>query len=96
MKTNYTVKNFRVFDKNGATVEFAPLTFLVGCNSSGKSSIVKSLTLLKTFFKNKFDKDEGRKKFKEFLNENHYWLSREWAYKNVKPRIIAEKYIESL
>ena len=57
MKTNYTVKNFRVFDKNGATVEFAPLTFLVGCNSSGKSSIVKSLTLLKTFFKNKFDKD---------------------------------------
>lgn len=57
METNYTIKNFRVFDKKGVTVEFAPLTFLVGCNSSGKSSIVKSLTLLKTFFKNKFDKD---------------------------------------
>lgn len=57
MKTKYTIKDFRVFDKNGVTVDFAPLTFLVGCNSSGKSSIVKSLTLLKTFFKNKFDKD---------------------------------------
>lgn len=55
MKTNYSIKNFRVFDKKGVTVEFAPLTFLVGCNSSGKSSIVKSLSLLKTFFMNKFD-----------------------------------------
>lgn len=31
-------------------MEIAPLTFLVGCNSSGKSSIVKSLMLLKSFF----------------------------------------------
>lgn len=57
MKTKYTIKNFRVFDKKGATVEFAPLTFLVGCNSSGKSSIVKSLSLLKTFFMNDFSKE---------------------------------------
>ncbi len=57
MKTKYTIKNFRVFDKNGVTVDFAPLTFLVGCNSSGKSSIVKSLTLLRAFFKNEFDLD---------------------------------------
>lgn len=57
MKTNYTIKNFRVFDKNGVTVEIAPLTFLVGCNSSGKSSIVKSLSLLKTLFRNDFDRE---------------------------------------
>ena len=57
MKTNYTIKNFRVFDKKGVTVEISPRTFLVGCNSSGKSSIVKSLTLLKSFFGHKFDKD---------------------------------------
>lgn len=57
MKTNFTIKNFRVFDNNGATVEIAPLTFLVGCNSSGKSSIVKALTLLKTFLQQKHDKD---------------------------------------
>ena len=50
MKTIYTIKNFRVFDQKGVTVEISPLTFLVGCNSSGKSSIVKSLSLLKTFF----------------------------------------------
>ena len=26
MKTNYTIKNFRVFDKKGVTVEISPLT----------------------------------------------------------------------
>lgn len=51
MNTRYTIKNFRVFDSEGVTVEIAPLTFLVGCNSSGKSSIVKSLSLLKSFFR---------------------------------------------
>lgn len=58
METSYTIKNFRVFDKKGVTVEIAPLTFLVGCNSSGKSSIVKSLSLLKTFFQHKFNHDD--------------------------------------
>ena len=50
MKTNYTIKNFRAFDRKGAQIEISPLTYLVGCNSSGKSSIVKSLFLLKEFF----------------------------------------------
>ncbi len=53
MKTNYTIKNFRAFDRKGAQIEISPLTFLVGCNSSGKSSFVKSLFLLKEFFERK-------------------------------------------
>ena len=39
-------------------MEIAPLTFLVGCNSSGKSSIVKSLMLLKSFFHQERSKDK--------------------------------------
>ena len=46
MNIVYTIKNFRVFDKNGATMPIKPLTILTGCNSSGKSSIVKSFHLL--------------------------------------------------
>lgn len=46
MDTKYTLKNFRVFDEQGATFEMAPLTILTGCNSSGKSSMTKSLMLL--------------------------------------------------
>lgn len=46
MNPTYTIKNFRVFDEQGATFEMAPLTILTGCNSSGKSSMTKSLMLL--------------------------------------------------
>ena len=51
MKTNLTIKNFRVFDENGVTIELNPITILTGCNSSGKSSIVKALLLLDSFLK---------------------------------------------
>lgn len=51
MKTNLTVKNFRVFDENGVTFELNPITILTGCNSSGKSSIVKAVLLLDEYLK---------------------------------------------
>jgi len=51
MNTDYTIKNFRVFDSKGATIPLRPITILTGCNSSGKSSIVKSMVLLDTFLK---------------------------------------------
>lgn len=42
MYTDYTVKNFRIFDEEGATIPLRPVTLLTGCNNTGKSSIVKS------------------------------------------------------
>jgi len=49
MRTNYSIKNFRTFNQGGALFKLSPITFLTGCNSSGKSSIVKSLMLLDDF-----------------------------------------------
>ena len=46
MNTQFTVKNFRNFDAEGATFELAPIIILTGCNSAGKSSVVKALMLL--------------------------------------------------
>ena len=47
----FSLKNFRVFDHNeGATFNIAPITILTGCNSSGKSSVVKAMLLLRDFF----------------------------------------------
>lgn len=43
--------------------------------------------------KKKFDIDDAKKTINKSLNINYYYNSREWPYKNVKPRIIAEKYI---
>ena len=49
MNNNYSIKNFRVFDKNGVTIPIKPLTILTGCNSSGKSSVVKSMVLFDAY-----------------------------------------------
>ena len=51
MRTTLGLKNFRIFDGKGAGVHINPLTILTGCNSSGKSSIVKALILLNEFLK---------------------------------------------
>lgn len=47
-KTNpiFSLKNFRSFGEEGADFELAPITVLTGCNSAGKSSLVKALMLL--------------------------------------------------
>ena len=42
----FSIDNFRVFDKPNV-FEFAPITLITGPNNSGKSSLVKSLLMLK-------------------------------------------------
>ena len=49
MYTDFTLKNFRVFDEEGINIPLRPITILTGCNNSGKSSITKALCLLKDF-----------------------------------------------
>lgn len=43
--------------------------------------------------KKSLDLDAAREKITACLKENYYWDYREWPYKNVKPRIIAEPYL---
>lgn len=43
--------------------------------------------------KNKFDKKEAKRKINHCLKRNYFLNYREWPYKNVQPRIIAEKYM---
>lgn len=49
MNNDYIIRNFRVFDEEGVTIPIKPITMLTGCNSSGKSSIVKSMVLLNSY-----------------------------------------------
>ena len=44
--------------------------------------------------KSKLNKEKAKKKIELSLNRNYYYHGREWAYKDVKPRVIAEKYME--
>src|SRR5690554_4501652 len=43
--------------------------------------------------KSKLDKENARKVLEAHLKSNHWKKWREWAYKNVKPQIIAEMYM---
>ena len=38
--------------------------------------------------------DAAKEKIESSLKSNYFWGGREWPYKNVKPRIIAEQYMQ--
>ena len=44
--------------------------------------------------KKSLDIEAAKKKINDSLRTNFFWVGREWPYKNVKPRIIAEQYME--
>ena len=44
--------------------------------------------------KSKLDKVTAEEKINASLKTNYFYQGREWPYKNVRPRIIAEKYME--
>ena len=63
-----------------------PEQFVLKCtHDSGSVVICKD--------KNKFDIQSARKKINRALKGNFFYGGREWPYKNIKPRIIAEKYM---
>lgn len=64
-----------------------PEKFVLKCNNDSGGIVI---------CKNKKDFDEAKAKsfLKERLKNNGYWYGRECPYKNVKPCIIAEKYME--
>jgi hypothetical protein len=41
------------------------------------------------------DKEAAAKKLGAALRYNYFYTTREWQYKNIKPRIIAERYLEN-
>ena len=61
-----------------------PEQFVLKCNhDSGSVVICRD--------KSKFDKKAALKKLSKGLKRNGFWYGREWPYKNIKPRVIAEK-----
>lgn len=66
-----------------------PQKFVLKCtHDSGGLVICKD--------KRTFDKSAAKEKIEKCLKRNFYLSGREWPYKNVPRRIIAEEYLESL
>lgn len=63
-----------------------PNQFVLKCNhDSGSVVICKDKTT--------FDLDAAKEKLGKTLKHNFYWEAREWAYKYVKPCVLAEVYM---
>ena len=82
-----TIPTLGVWDKFD-DIDFAQLPnqfVLKTTHDSGGIVIVKD--------KNKMDMQKARKKLEKSLQRKYFLMSREYPYKDVKPRIIAEKFM---
>jgi len=84
----YVVPCYGVWDSFDE-IDFSELPdqFVLKCtHDSGGMSICKDKSL--------FDPNEARQKLEQTMENNFYWWTREWAYKNVHPRILADKFLD--
>lgn len=67
--------------------DMLPKQFVLKCtHDSGGLVICKDKSTL--------DFRAAKQKIEKSLKHNYYWIGREWPYKNVEPKIIAETYME--
>ena len=84
----YIIPTLGVWD-NFDDIDFdeLPQQFVLKCTHDSEG-----LVIVKD--KDKLDKEMAKNKIESALKQNFFYIGREWPYKNVKPRIIAEKYME--
>lgn len=84
----YIIPTLGVWDKfEDIDFDKLPNQFVLKCtHDSGGLVICRDKT--------KFDYQFAKKKINKSLKRNYFWQGREWPYKDVKPRIIAEKYMQ--
>lgn len=84
----YIIPTIGVWDKfEDINFDELPDQFVLKCtHDSGGLVVCKD--------KSKLNLGEAKAKIEKSLTNNYYLWTREWPYKGVKPRIIAEKYME--
>ena len=84
----FIIPTIGVYDKfEEIDFDNLPNQFVIKCNhDSGGLIVVKDKT--------KLNIEEAKKIVNKSLKRNYYYFGREWPYKNVKPKIIIEKYME--
>ena len=84
----YIIPTYGVWDSfDDIDFDSLPEQFVLKCtHDSGGLVICRN--------RNEFDYENAKRKINKSLKTNFFYHSREWPYKNVKPRIIAEKYME--
>ena len=86
----YIIPTLAVYDRvEDIDFDALPNQFVLKCtHDSGGLVICRD--------KSKIDKKSAIKKLRKHLGRTYFWQNREWPYKNVKPRIIAEQYMSNV
>lgn len=86
--SEYVIPTIDVWD-NVEDINFKdlPKSFVLKCTHDSEGLVICK-------DKENIDVEFIKKKLKNALKYNFYYIGREWPYKNVKPRIIAEPYLE--
>lgn len=83
----YVIKNYGVWDKyEDIDFESLPDKFVLKCTHDSGSVVICT-------DKSNFDKGSAKEKLNKYMAKNHFWRGREWPYKSLTPRIIAEEYM---
>lgn len=86
----YVLPALAVWDSvDDINIDNLPDQFVLKCtHNSGAFAICTD--------KSSFDLNAAKEKLGKMMKLNYYWNNREWPYKNVKPRILAEPYLDTL
>ena len=84
---DFVIPTLGVYDSfDDIDFEVLPQQFVLKCtHNSGGVVICRD--------KEKLDIKKAKLKFEKWLGVNPFWKNREYPYKNIKPRIIAEQYM---
>lgn len=87
MGEQYIIPTIGIWDEfDDINFDKLPNQFVLKCTHDSGGLIVCT-------DKSKLNIDNARLKINKCLKRNYFYFGREWPYKNVKPRIIAEKYM---
>lgn len=81
------IESYGVFNKF-ENINFSELpnkVFIKSTHTSGVNLV---------FEKNKTNYNKAKRRFNKSLETNYFYNSREWNYKNIKPRLIVEPYLD--
>lgn len=83
----YLNKVYKVYETvDDIDIGKLPKSFVLkGTHGSGFNIICKD--------KNEMNWNLEKKRMRRWLKKNYYWQTREWVYKDIKPRIICEQYL---
>lgn len=86
----YIIPTYSVYNHfDEIDFDLLPNQFVMKCtHDSGGVLIVRD--------KEQLDISKAKKRIEQNLKRDYYKAGREWPYKNVKPKIIVEKYMDSL